>query len=77
MLNTETITSLIQHNLPGYNNVLSFAEDTMIYLSNRNITNLVKETDAEINLLFDWLRAQKLVPEHRYMYIKIFSIWSK
>ena len=40
--------------------LLSFADDTTVYLSDPDSTNLMKEADAEINLLFDWLCANKL-----------------
>jgi hypothetical protein len=40
--------------------LLSFADDTTLYLSDPDSTNLMKEADAEINLLFDWLCANKL-----------------
>jgi hypothetical protein len=39
---------------------VSFADDTTVYLSDPDSTKLMKEADAEINLLFDWLCANKL-----------------
>jgi hypothetical protein len=53
---------------------VSFADDTTVYLSDPESTNLMKEADAEINLLFDWLCGNTLSLN---IVKKIFSIWTK
>ena len=41
-------------------NVLSFADDTTIYISDVNIDNLYRRANLEIKALKDWLDANKL-----------------
>ena len=53
-------------------NILSFADDTTIYLSDVNIKNLYKMANSELKLLKNWLNANKLalnIEKTKYMII--------
>ena len=41
-------------------NLLSFADDTTVYTSSASVTTLIKKTNTELKLLYDWLCANKL-----------------
>ena len=42
------------------NDILSFADDTTVYLAGPNINELVQTVNRELNLLYKWLCANKL-----------------
>ncbi len=41
-------------------NILSYADDTTVYQSGPNVDNLIKNTNHELKLLYDWLCENKL-----------------
>ena len=41
-------------------NILSFADDTTMYISNSNLTSLFQDANTEINYLYKWFCANKL-----------------
>ena len=53
--------------------ILSFADDTTIYLSNPNIDQLYNEANSQINYLFEWFCSNKLslnADKTRYIVIR-------
>ena len=41
-------------------NILSFADDTSLYLADSNLAKLFKKANEEVNKLYDWFCSNKL-----------------